>query len=208
MECNSKEYDKIAEEIFAPIYPDIAEAILDRTGVRKGRLLDAGCGGGHLGLALMKQGDFTLHMTDISEDGLRIARKRAEEQKVEAEYIRSDISCLPFLEESFDLVVSRGSMPFWEEQVKAFEEIYRVLKPGGWAYIGGGLGGEKHQERIFKFMKERQIEPVCFDRSKSKALTTEEYINLFEKWKAPWKVIENHGEGRWFIFGKRETDEQ
>lgn len=202
MECNSVEYDKIAEEIFAPIYPDIASAMIERTGVKEGRLLDAGCGGGHLGLALMKQGNFELTMTDIREEALKIAEERAEGQKVQAEYVQSDIAGLPFSDDSFDLIVSRGSMPFWDEQIKAFTEIHRVLKPGGWAYIGGGLGGEKHQKRIREFMRQRQVEPVCFDRSKSKALTTEEYISLFKSWNAPWKVIENEAEGRWFLFSK------
>ena len=202
MECNSVEYDKIAEEIFAPIYPDIASAMIERTGVKEGELLDAGCGGGHLGLALMKQGNFELTMTDIREEALKIAEERAEGQNVQAEYVQSDISSLPFSDDSFDLIVSRGSMPFWDEQIKAFSEIHRVLKPGGWAYIGGGLGGEKHQKRIREFMRQRQVEPVCFDRSKSKALTTEEYIALFESWNAPWKVVENEAEGRWFLFSK------
>ena len=202
MECNSVEYDKIAEEIFAPIYPDIAAVMIERTGIKEGKLLDAGCGGGHLGLALMKQGNYELTMTDIREEALKIAEKRADEQQVRAEYVQSDIENLPFEDDSFDLIVSRGSMPFWDEQVKAFTEIYRVLKPGGWAYIGGGLGGEKHQKRIREFMRQRQVEPVCFDRSKSKALKTEEYTALFDSWNARWKVVENEAEGRWFLFGK------
>ena len=35
MECNSVEYDKIAEEIFAPIYPDIAAVMIERTGIKE-----------------------------------------------------------------------------------------------------------------------------------------------------------------------------
>jgi hypothetical protein len=38
------------------------------------------------------------------------------------------------------LVVSRGSLWFWDDQVKGPQEIYRVLKPGGVAFVGGGLG--------------------------------------------------------------------
>ena len=31
-------------------------------------------------------------------------------------------------------------MWFWEDQLNSFKEIYRVLKPNGVAFIGGGFG--------------------------------------------------------------------
>lgn len=43
---NALEYDAIASGVFAPLYPVVAEAILERTGVLSGRMLDVGCGGG------------------------------------------------------------------------------------------------------------------------------------------------------------------
>jgi SAM-dependent methyltransferase len=43
-------------------------------------------------------------------------------------------------ETSFDLIGSRGSMPFWRDHVQAMKEIPRVLRPGGIASIGGGPG--------------------------------------------------------------------
>lgn len=43
-------------------------------------------------------------------------------------------------DESVDLGVSRGSVFFWEDLPRALTEIYRVLAPSGWAYIGGGFG--------------------------------------------------------------------
>ncbi len=36
--------------------------------------------------------------------------------------------------------MSRGSIFFWRDQATALREIMRVLKPGGWAYLGGGSG--------------------------------------------------------------------
>ena len=47
---------------------------------------------------------------------------------------------MPFADKSFELVVSRGSFPFWEDKVGGFREVYRVLKPGGIGFIGGGFG--------------------------------------------------------------------
>ena len=202
MNFNSTDYDKIAEGIFGPIYIDIAKMIINRTGVEEGNLLDLGCGGGHLGFAMGELGDFNLNFSDIREDALEIARKRAVEKGIDASYIPSDVHTLKMNDNSFDIVVSRGSMPFWDDQVKAFSEIYRVLKQGGWAYIGGGLGGKKHLERI-RAMKKEGGGPDCLDRSKSKSLSTDEYIELFKKWGADYKVVENEDEGRWFLFQKR-----
>lgn len=50
METEGFPYDEIAEKFFSPIYPVIAEAILEKTGVGSGRLLDLGCGGGASGI--------------------------------------------------------------------------------------------------------------------------------------------------------------
>lgn len=51
----------------------------------------------------------------------------------------ADAQALPFHDGFADIVVSRGSYPFWKDKRKAFGEIYRVLKPGGVAFIGRGF---------------------------------------------------------------------
>jgi ubiquinone/menaquinone biosynthesis C-methylase UbiE len=47
---------------------------------------------------------------------------------------------LPLPDRSVDLVVSRGSIFFWDDPAKGIAEVYRVLRPGGEAMIGGGRG--------------------------------------------------------------------
>jgi len=51
----------------------------------------------------------------------------------------ADAQYLPFRDNYADVIVSRGSFQFWDDKQKAFSEIYRVLKPGGIAYIGRGF---------------------------------------------------------------------
>jgi ubiquinone/menaquinone biosynthesis C-methylase UbiE len=53
--------------------------------------------------------------------------------------VMADAQDLPFRDRYADIVVSRGSYRFWPDKEKAFSEVYRVLKPGGLAFIGRGF---------------------------------------------------------------------
>jgi SAM-dependent methyltransferase len=53
--------------------------------------------------------------------------------------IYADAQSLPFRDEYADVVVSRGSYHFWPDREAGFREVYRILKPGGVAYIGRGF---------------------------------------------------------------------
>jgi ubiquinone/menaquinone biosynthesis C-methylase UbiE len=63
---------------------------------------------------------------------------------------------LPFRDNSIDLVISRSSVMFWNDLVAGFDEIYRVLKPGGNTYIGAGFGCKELKESIFAKMEVKQ----------------------------------------------------
>ena len=67
-----------------------------------------------------------------------------------------DVHEIPFEDNSVDLVVSRGSWFFWNNLCNAFLEIFRVLTPGGCAYIGGGFGNAILKEQIFTAMRKRK----------------------------------------------------
>lgn len=198
-------YDFIAENIFYPIFEEIGRLILKRTGVKSGEMLDIGCGGGHMGFAIMKlNNEFNGNFVDIRQDAIDTTLNRAKElglyDKCKASV--ENVESLNFKDNSFDLIVSRGSMPFWEDQITAFKEIYRVLSVGGSAYIGGGLGNEKLQKDIKEKMKAMGNNAFHKVRKNSKALSTESYINLFKSLGCTYEVFENDGEGRWFLFTK------
>ena len=67
-------FDFIAEYIFYPIYPVIAQDILERTGIRQGCMVDIGCGGGHLGMALLEQSRLTGIFVDVNDAALDLAQ--------------------------------------------------------------------------------------------------------------------------------------
>lgn len=157
MQINAKQFDEIARTIFAPIYPVIARQIVQHTGITQGACLDAGCGSGYLGAALA---DITnLHMTffDASQEMLTIA-----EQTMEGNGLRSragtlsgDIGSIALPTGSVDLVISRGSIFFWEDLPRSICEICRILAPGGRTWIGGGFGTAALKESIRLQMAER-----------------------------------------------------
>jgi SAM-dependent methyltransferase len=60
---------------------------------------------------------------------------------------------IPFIDNYFDLIVSRGSIFFWEDMAKGLSEAYRVLKNGGAAYIGGGTSRLMPRDQAEEFMR-------------------------------------------------------
>jgi ubiquinone/menaquinone biosynthesis C-methylase UbiE len=154
----SKGFLTIADTIFAPIYPVIAEQIVTNTGIHSGTALDVGSGPGHLANALALASECTVHALDCSPDMIEICQNRVSEKGLTGRVIPAlgDVSEIPYGDNTFDLIVSRGSWFFWEDLPKGLSEIYRVLKPGGKTYIGGGFGTAELKEQIVAAMKERE----------------------------------------------------
>jgi len=154
LETNAAEYDEIARKVFAPIYPVIAEQIKNKTGLSKGKCLDIGSGSGYLGIALAKITELQVYLLDKSPDMLKIAARNIAASGLEArvQTLSGDVHDIPLDDQSIDLMVSRGSIFFWENRPKAFKEIYRVLAPGGITYIGGGFGTSELKKQITETM--------------------------------------------------------
>lgn len=75
--AKSLEFDEIAEQIFSPIYPVLAEQIVATTGIRAGCCLDIGAGGGHLGLNLALASEMSMTLLDFSMPAVAIAAQRS-----------------------------------------------------------------------------------------------------------------------------------
>lgn len=195
------EYDAIASEVFAPLYPVVAEAILERTGVRTGKMLDIGCGGGHLGYALMERAPFAGWFLDVSPDAIALCRRRALDLGLSGRTccLVGDVHALPLEDRLFDLVVSRGSLGFWRDYPLAFGEIRRVMKPRGKAYIGGGLGNRETFERIRARMREVEPDWPAGIRKKQRNAPTDELRDVIERLGLECSVVESEDEGRWFV---------
>jgi ubiquinone/menaquinone biosynthesis C-methylase UbiE len=150
MQCSSNaekesiavRFDRLARTAFLEVYPSLAEQILSDYRIHDGVCYDIGCGPGYLAIEIAKRSNLKVIGVDIDEEAVQIARKNVSlEQMTDRVTIEpGDVHRLHFADESADLIVSRGSFVFWENTAMAFREIYRVLKPGGVAFIGGGMG--------------------------------------------------------------------
>jgi ubiquinone/menaquinone biosynthesis C-methylase UbiE len=154
---DAESYQAIASGPFAPLYPFYAGQIVGKTGITSGRCLDAGCGGGYLGLALAQITQLDICLFDRSAEMLAIANGniRAQRMGARVQALQGVVQAIPLADNSVDLAVSRGSLPFWERLPTAFLELERVLKPGGYAYLGGGLGTPEMRAAIVREMRSR-----------------------------------------------------
>ncbi len=151
-------YDRIAREVFAPVYPVIAQQIRTQTGITQGVCLDIGTGGGYLGIALAAITDLEFYLMDKSPEMREIAWMNVAVSGFQnrVHTLCGDVHDIPRENGSIDLVISRGSLFFWEDKARAFAEIYRVLAPGGAAYIGGGMGTKELFDKIKVEMDKRR----------------------------------------------------
>jgi ubiquinone/menaquinone biosynthesis C-methylase UbiE len=153
-------YDERARSLNAPLYAYYAQKIKETTGITRGVCLDVGCGGGYLGLALARVTDLNFIFLDISSAMLERADMHIIEDGLQerARTLLADVHRIPLADGSVDLVISRGSIPFWKEPAVALKELFRVLAPGGKAFVGGGRGTPEIQAQIAAVMKARGIE--------------------------------------------------
>ncbi|MFW6107052.1 MAG: class I SAM-dependent methyltransferase [bacterium] len=124
-------------------YPYVAEDVISLCRPRAGVWLDVGAGPGGLGLALAARSpQSVVVLLDPSTDALGSALAAAGEQGLEPRTVTvvGRAEDMPLPDASVDLAVSRGSIFFWDDPVQGLNEVHRVLRPGGKAMVGGGLG--------------------------------------------------------------------
>lgn len=98
-------------------------------------VLDAGCGTGNFSIKLAHKG-YQVTGIDISGEMLIIAEQKAALTNLNITFAPMDINNLGFPDHSFPAVLSMAAFEFIQEPHKAYQELYRVVKPGGLILIG------------------------------------------------------------------------
>ena len=99
----------------------------------KGFSLEVGAGTAHTSAHLAAWGLKTTCL-DYSEEALKRARENYQRRGLKGKFIRGDAFNLPFIDNTFDLVLSTGLLEHYDDPSRIVREMVRVLKPGGVFY--------------------------------------------------------------------------
>lgn len=95
------------------------------------KALDAGCGPGAY-LPILLRENYKVDALDLAEEMLERARANVPQGKEQSVlFFRGHTQALEFPDAEFDLVLSVGVIMYIKDDVKAVQEMCRVLKPGG-----------------------------------------------------------------------------
>jgi SAM-dependent methyltransferase len=113
--------------------PDLEALAALVAGKRDARVLDLGCGGGHVGFAVAPQVREVVAY-DLSAEMLAVVAEAARDRGLGNLSTQQGVAeTLPFADASFDYVFSRWSAHHWRDLDLGVREAARVLKPGGTA---------------------------------------------------------------------------
>jgi len=129
-------YEKATRLVIESYYRGVAEEIV--SSFKGGLLLDLGTGPGYLPIEIVKRSSaISCDGIDLSGRLIKMARRNAMKAGV-ADRLNFEVgnaANLRFENESYDMVISTGMLHMLKDPVRVLMECYRVLRPGGEAWI-------------------------------------------------------------------------
>lgn len=120
---------QVLDRMFKPFEDRLAEAV---RAAAAHRVLDVGCGTGSTTLAVARLLGAEGRCTgiDISEPMIAAAQTRAEREGTPARFVRADAQTHAFEPASFDMVISRFGVMFFDDPASAFANLRRAARDG------------------------------------------------------------------------------
>jgi ubiquinone/menaquinone biosynthesis C-methylase UbiE len=108
-------------------------------------IIDFGCGHGNFLIACLQSGAKYCHGIDYGKDSINFAKKILDKLDISKSKICFKVKTAyktGVKSSSFDFAIQNGVFHHMNNELKAYKEVYRVLKPGGyfWLYTDGGGG--------------------------------------------------------------------
>jgi SAM-dependent methyltransferase len=124
------ENQELLDQLYKP-FEDLLVQVASATPRRA--VLDVGCGAGATTLAIARgmDGAAACVGVDISEPLIAAARSRAEREQTPATFICANAQTYAFEPATFDLIVSRFGVMFFDDPVAAFANLRHAVRDGG-----------------------------------------------------------------------------
>ena len=98
------------------------------------KVLEIGCGLGVDSVKFAKSGA-DLTCIDLSDTSVQNTKKGLSHLNLKANVAQGNVEELDFPDNTFDVVYAYGVLMYAQNEKKAYEQVYRVLKPGGEALV-------------------------------------------------------------------------
>jgi len=165
--------------------------------LKKGSVLDVGCGSGRTTFPLVRMG-YKVIGVDLTPAMIKSAKELSKEFKIKVDFRTGDATDLEFKNESFDNVLFSWNgwnfIPERKNRLKALKEIYRVLKPNGYFIFTSHIRKIRRLAwikfwfiqwirmyilRLFGYkMKEKEWGDIFFKKGSIVEFEREQYINI------------------------------
>ena len=161
----------------------LAKAMLDSLGAKAGLCVHLGVQDGNLTTDLSGDGQYLVHGLCTSQESVERARKTIDSAGMSGvvSVELGSVKRLPYADRLVNLIVA-DDYPGLVKQGLTIDELLRVLRPGGVAWLGKGDDGEPSLKELTKKLVDARIEFDVTDRSGGWVKLAKPRSELMDQW--------------------------